>query len=133
MEDKIMKLTKLTILLCSTLLLISLASAEGKPIKKDHFMQINPNITNEALRAELENLGMDFDAERQRVHDSYAKQIEVLKEERRLEIKSVKDEFSEKRNALFAKYGEDRKKTKPAINPNNMKKVKGKKPSRKSK
>ena len=128
-----MKLTKLTILLCSTLLLISLASAEGKPIKKDHFMQINPNITNEALRAELENLVMDFDAERQRVHDSYAKQIEVLKEERRLEIKSVKDEFSEKRNALFAKYGEDRKKTKPAINPNNMKKVKGKKPLRKSK
>ena len=133
MEDKIMKLAKLTILLSSTLLLISLASAEGKPIKKDHFMQINPNITNEALRAELENLGMDFDAERQRVHDSYAKQIEVLKEERRLEIKSVKDEFSEKRNALFAKYGEDRKKTKPAINPNNMKKVKGKKPLRKSK
>ena len=133
MEDKIMKLTKLTILLSSTLLLISLASAEGKPIKKDHFMQINPNITNQALRAELENLGMDFDAERQRVHDSYAKQIEVLKEERRLEIKSVKDEFSEKRNALYAKYGEDRKKTKPAINPNNMKKVKGKKPLRKSK
>ena len=133
MEDKIMKLAKLTILLSSTLLLISLASAEGKPIKKDHFMQINPNITNEALRAELENLVMDFDVERQRVHDSYAKQIEVLKEERRLEIKSVKDEFSEKRNALFAKYGEDRKKSKPAINPNNMKKVKGKKPLRKSK
>ena len=94
MEDKIMKLTKLTILLSSTLLFISLASAEGKPIKKDHFMQINPNITNEAHRAELENLGMDFDAERQRVHDSYAKQFEVLKEQRRLEIKSVKDKLN---------------------------------------
>ena len=112
-----MKLTKLTILLSSTLLLISLASAEGKPIKKDHFMQINPNITNEALRAELENLVLDFDAERQMVHDSYAKQFEVLKEERRLEIKSVKDEFSEKRNALFAKYGEDRKKPKQPFPP----------------
>ena len=133
MEDKIMKLTKLTILLCSTLLLISLASAEGKPIKKDHFMQINPNITNEALRAELENLVMDFDAERQRVHDSYAKQIEALKEERRLEIKSVKDEFSEKRNALFAKYGEDRKKNKPAIFPDKKKKDKDKKSLRKPK
>ena len=133
MEDKIMKLTKLTILLCSTLLLISLASAEGKPIKKDHFMQINPNITNEALRAELENLVMDFDAERQRVHDSYAKQIEALKEERRLEKKSVKDEFSDKRSALFVKYGEDRKKTKPAIKPNMEKREKGKKPLRKSK
>ena len=133
MEDKIMKLTKLTILLCSTLLLISLASAEGKPIKKDHFMQINPNITNEDLRAELENLVMDFDAERQSVHDSYAKQIEALKEERRLEIKSVKDEFSEKRNALFAKYGEDRKKNKPAISPDKKKKVKDKKSLRKPK
>ena len=133
MEDKIMKLTNLTILLSGFMFLISLASAEGKPIKKDHFMQINPNITNEDLRAELENLVMDFDVERQRVHDSYAKQIEVLKEERRLEIKSVKDEFSEKRNALFAKYGEDQKKTKPAINPNNRKKVNGKKPLRKSK
>ena len=133
MEDKIMKLTKLTILLSSTLVLISLTSAEGKPIKKDHFMQINPNITNKDLRAELEGLVMNFDAERQRVHDSYAKQIEVLKEERRLEIKSVKDEFSEKRNVLFAKYGEDQKKTKPAINPNNRKKVNGKKPLRKSK
>ena len=128
-----MKLTKLTILLCSTLLLISLASAEGKPIKKDHFMQINPNITNEALRAELENLVMDFDAERQRVHDSYTKQFEVLKEERHLEIKSVNDEFSEKREALFIKYGEDRKKTKPAIKPNIEKREKGKKPLRKSK
>ncbi len=133
MEDKRMKLTNLTILLSGFMFLVSLASAEGKPIKKDHFMQINPNITNESLRAELENLVMDFDAERQRVHDSYAKQIEVLKEERRVEIKSVKDEFSEKRNALFAKYGEDQKKTKPAISPEKKKKVEGKKSLRKSK
>ena len=76
---------------------------------------------------------MDFDAERQRVHDSYAKQFEVLKEERRLEIKSIKDEFSEKRKALLAKYGEDRKKTKPTISPENKKKVKGEKSLRKSK
>jgi len=122
-----MKLTNLTILLSGFMFLVSLASAEGKSIYKDNFLRINPNITNEDLRAELENLVMDFDVERQRVHDSYAKQIEVLKEERRLEIKSVKDEFSEKRNALFAKYGEDRKKTKPTISPEKKKKVKGKK------
>ena len=122
-----MKLTNLTILLSGFIFLVSLASAEGKSIYKDNFLRINPNITNEDLRAELENLVMDFDVERQRVHDSYAKQIEVLKEERRLEIKSVKDEFSEKRNALFAKYGEDRKKTKPTISPEKKKKVKGKK------
>ena len=133
MEDKIMKLTNLTILLIGFMLLVSLASSEGKSINKDNFLRINPNITNEALRAELENLVMDFDAERQRVHDSYAKQFEVLKEERRSEIKSVKDEFSEKRKALLAKYGEDRKKTKPTISPEKKKKVKGKKSLRKSK
>ena len=133
MEDKIMKLTNLTMLVSSFMFLVSLASAEDKSINKDNFLRINPNITNEALRAELETLEMDFDAERQRVHDSYAKQIEVLKEERRLEIKSVKDEFSEKRNALFAKYGEDQKKPKPAISPEKKKKVKGKKSLRKSK
>ena len=122
-----MKLTNLTILLSGFMFLVSLASAEGKSIYKDNFLRINPNITNEDLRAELENLVMDFDAERQRVHDSYAKQIEVLKEERRLEIKSVKDEFSEKRNALFTKYAEDRKTTKPAISTDKKKKVKDKK------
>ena len=127
MEDKLMKLTNLTTLLIGFMLLVSLASSEGKSINKDNFMRINPNITNEVLRAELENLVLDFDAERQRVHDSYAKQFEALKEERRLEIKSVKDEFSEKRNALFVKYGEDRKKTKPAISPEKKIKVDGKK------
>ena len=131
MEGKIMKLTNLTILLSGFMFLVSLASAEGKSINKDNFLRINPNTTNKDLRSELENLVMDFDAERQRVHDSYAKQIEVLKEERRLEIKSVKDEFSEKRNTLFAKYGEDRKKTKPAISPDKKKKVKDKKLLRK--
>ena len=133
MEDKLMKLTNLTILLIGFMLLVSLASSEGKSINKDNFMRINPNITNEALRSELENLILDFDTERQRVHNSYAKQIEALKEERRLEIKSVKDEFSEKRNALFAKYAEDRKINKPAISPDKKKKVEDKKSPRKPK
>ena len=133
MEDKIMKLINLTILLSGFMFLVSLASAENKSINKDNFLRINPNITNEALHAELENLVMDFDVERKKVHDSYAKQFEVLKEERRLEIKSVKDEFSEKRKALLAKYGEDRKKTKPTISPEKKKKVKGKKSLRKPK
>jgi hypothetical protein len=45
----------------------------------------------------------------------------------------MKNEFGEKRKALFTKYGEDRKKTIPAINPNMEKWEKGKKPLRKSK
>ena len=133
MEDKSMKLTKLTILFSIFLLLASLIIAEDKSIGTDKFMHINPNITNEALRVELENLGKEFDIERQWVRDSYEKKIETLKDERRIEIKSIKNEFGEKREALFTKYGEDRKKTKPAINPNMEKREKSKKPLRKSK
>lgn len=128
-----MKLTKLTILFSSFLLLASLIIAEDKSIGKDKFMRINPNITNEALRAELENLVIEFDVEKQRIRNSFDKKIETLKDERRIEIKSMKNEFGEKREALFTKYGEDRKKTKPAINPNMEKREKGKKPLRKSK
>ena len=133
MEDKSMKLTKVTILFSSFLLLASLIIAEDKSIVKDNFLRINPNITNEALRAELENLVIEFDVEKQRIRNSFDKKIETLKDERRMEIKSMKKEFGEKRKALFAKYGEDRKKTKPAIKPNMEKREKGKKPLRKSK
>jgi len=133
MEDKSMKLTKLTILFSSFLLLASLIIAEDKSIGKDKFMRINPNITNEALRAELENLVIEFDVEKQRIRNSFDKKIETLKDERRIEIKSMKNEFGEKREALFTKYGESRKKTKPAIKPNMEKWEKGKKPLRKSK
>ena len=133
MEDKSMKLTKLTILFSSFLLLASLIIAEDKSIGKDKFMRINPNITNEALRVELENLAIEFDVEKQRIRNSFDKKIETLKDERRMEIKSIKNEFGEKREALFTKYGESRKKTKPAIKPNMEKREKGKKPLRKSK
>ena len=133
MEDKSMKLTKLTIIFSSFLLLASLIIAEDKSIGKDKFMRINPNITNEALRAELENLVIEFDVEKQRIRNSFDKKIETLKDERRIEIKSMKNEFGEKREALFTKYGESRKKTKPAIKPNMEKREKGKKPLRKSK
>ena len=133
MEDKSMKLTKLTILFSSFLLLVSLIIAEDKSIGKDKFIRINPNITNEALRAELENLVIEFDVEKQRIRNSFDKKIETLKDERRIEIKSMKNEFGEKREALFIKYGESRKKTKPAMNSNMKKRENGKKPLRKSK
>ena len=133
MEDKSMKLTKLTIIFSSFLFLASLMIAEDKSIGKDNFLRINSNISNEALRAELENLIIEFDVEKQRIRNSFDKKIETLKDERRIEIKSMKKEFGEKRKALFTKYGEDRKKTKPAINPNIGKREKGKKPLRKSK
>ena len=48
-----MKLTKLTLICSSFLLMASLIIAEDKLIEKDKFLRINPNITNEVLRAEL--------------------------------------------------------------------------------
>ena len=128
-----MKLTTLTILCSCFLLLASLVNGENKSIAKDNFMRINPNITNEALRAELENLGKEFDIEKQRIREFYDNKIKTLKDKRRIEINSIKNEFGEKRDALFTKYGESRKKTKPAMNPNMEKREKGKKPLRKSK
>ena len=109
MEDKSMKCKNLTILVGSFLLLFSLSSAGGKEVIKDHFLSFNPNIKNEKLRAELEILRTDFDAERQEIQDYYTEEIEKLKEERRLEVKAIKKEFGEKREAIIIKYGEDRK------------------------
>ena len=109
MEDKSMKFTKTTILTGSFLLLFSLPCADEKAVKKDHFLGINPNIKNEKLRAEIEILMTDFDAERQKIQDYYTAEIEKLKEERRLEVKAIKKEFGEKREALIIKHGEDRK------------------------
>jgi len=62
--------------------------------------------------------------------------IEKLKEERRLEVKAIKKEFGEKREALIIKYGEDRKvkHSKPErSNPPDKKVEKNKKPIRKPK
>ena len=109
MEDKSMKFINLTILVGSCLLLFSVLSAGEKAVKKDHFLSINPNIKNEKLRAELEILRTDFDAERQEIQDYYTEEIEKLKNERILEVKAIKKEFGEKRDALIIKYGEDRK------------------------
>ena len=90
MEDKSMKCKNLTILVGSFLLLFSLSSAGEKEVIKDHFLSFNPNIKNEKLRAELEILRTDFDAEIQEIQDYYTEEIEKLKEERRLEVKTVK-------------------------------------------
>ena len=131
-----MKFTNLTILISSFLLLFSLTGAVEKAVKKDHFLNINPNIKNEKLHAELEIIMTNFDTERQKIQDYYTVEIEKLKEERRLEVKAIKNEFGEKREALIIKYGEDRKvkHSKPErSNPLDKKVEKNKKPIRKPK
>ena len=109
MENKPMKYTNLTILVGSFLLLFPVLSAGEKAVKKDHYFSINPNIKNEKLRAELEILKTNFDAETQKIQYYYIEEIEKLKEERRLEVIAIKKEFGEKWDALKIKYGEDRK------------------------
>ena len=109
MENKSMKLTKTTILAGSFLLLFSLSYGGEQSVKKDHFLSINPNIKNEELRSELEILIQDFDIERQRIQIYYTEEIEKLREERRSEVKTIKNEFGEKREALLKKYGKENK------------------------
>ena len=136
MEDKIMKFTKTNIVTSCLFLLFSLSSADEKSVEKDHFLIINPNIKNEELRSELKILMKDFDLNKQNIHDYYTKEIEKLKEERRLKIKTIKKTFGEKRKDLLIKYGEDQKPKhfKPLkSNIPNKKKGKDNKPIRKSK
>ena len=131
MEDKSMKFTKTTILTGSFLLLFSLLYTGEKAVKKDHFLGINSNIKNEKLHGELEVLMQDFDVARQKIQDYYTEEIEKLKEERSLEVKSIKKEFGEKREALFIKYGENHKlihsKPDQVNSPDNEKRIKDKK------
>tara|TARA_B100001250_G_C19437798_1_gene630344 strand:- start:100 stop:480 length:381 start_codon:yes stop_codon:yes gene_type:complete len=123
-----MKLTKLILLLSNILILVTLIFAEntGKSGKKK-FLNINPNITNQNLRMELENLSDDFKNKRQRIYDKYQIEIDALKEKRRLQIQSIKSEFGEKRDGLYIKYGEKEKQSKSAKKPNKLKREKGKK------
>jgi len=81
------------------------------------------------LRAELENLRLDFDVERQKIQEYYAKEIEKIKKEKQLEIRAIKQQFGKKREALEKKYGEEQKEiqlipdnTIPTVKQNRVKK-----------
>ena len=128
-----MQLTKLTIFFTYFLLLASIVNGEKKLNDKEKFLSINPNITNEALRSELENLMEEFGVEKQRVRIFYDEKIIALKAERLKKIQSIKKDFGERREVLFIKYGEDRKKLKSTILPNIKKRGKDKKRILKSK
>ena len=90
-EDKLMKFIKTTILFGSFLLLFCLSNA----VEKSNFLSINSNINNEELSSELEAVIKDFDKERQKIQNYYTKEIEKLKEVRRLKVKVIKKEFGE--------------------------------------
>ena len=93
------------IILSIPFLLLQPLTAE---VEKDHSLSVNPIIKNEQLKSKLESLKQDFDVERQKIQDYYTKEIERLKEERRLEVKALKKKFVGQRETLMQKYSEDR-------------------------
>lgn len=115
-----MKLVKLTVISASICLLGSLLVADTKPVKKDGFLQINPNIKNEALRGELDILKQEFDGKRDDILKTYEKEIQYLIEKRQAEVSTIKIDFSKKRELILNRHAETGKlTTKPYTKKNN--------------
>ena len=106
-----MKRFSIVALTGSIIIMLTVLTAGDKEKKGDNFLRINDNIQNKELRAELEGLREEFKFERNRIHDYYKEKIEEIKESRGNEIRTIKKDFSERREVLMKKYfGKMRKK-----------------------
>ena len=94
----------ITVLTSSIFLILTFLSAEVKEKREDDFFRINDNIQNEELRSELAELREEFMIERSRIREYYNEKMEILKETRRGEIKTIKNNFAERREVLMKKY-----------------------------
>jgi uncharacterized membrane-anchored protein YhcB (DUF1043 family) len=111
-----MKRIFITILTGTIFTVLTVLNAEEKERKSDDFLRINDNIQNEELRSELEGLREEFNIERSQIQKFYTEKIALLKEARRNEIKTMKNDFAERRKMLMKKhFGKLRKK--PQMNP----------------
>ena len=123
-----MKKKIFVLFIISTVFTMNLLLAEKKEkLKKDNdnFLRAKPYIQNEELRAELENLRMQFNIEEKNIHDSYKEKMEDLKISRKNEMKSLKNDFASRRDLLFKKYPpKKRKKKQLDINDTKPNKVK---------
>ena len=101
------------IILTGTLFaVLTVLNAEEKERKNDNFLRINDNIQNEELRSELEGLREEFNIEKSQIQKYYTEKIAHLKEARRNEMKTMKNDFAERREMLMKKhFGKMRKKT----------------------
>ena len=99
-----MKIIIITIFTSSILLILTILSANVKEKGEINFLNINDNIQNEELRTELEDLREEFDLERARIQEYYNEKIETLKGERRDGIKTIKEDFAERRKIIMNKY-----------------------------
>ena len=92
-------------------------SARMEEKRGDNFLRINDNIQNEELRTEMETLREEFNLQRTRIREYYHEQMEALKSARRGEMKTIKADFSDRKDVLMRKYvGNKRKKTKMQSN-----------------
>jgi hypothetical protein len=92
--------------------MLTVLSARMEEKRGDDFLRINDNIQNEDLRMEMETLREEFNSERTRIREYYHEQMEALKSARRSEMKTMKVDFSERKDVLLKKYvGKKRKKT----------------------
>ena len=106
-----MKRFSIVSLTCSIIIMLTVLTAGVKEKKGADFLRINDNIQNKELRAELEGLRDEFKFERNRIHDYYKEKMEAIKESRGNEIRTIKKDFSERREVLMKKYfGKMRKK-----------------------
>ena len=115
-----MKRFSIVSLTCSIIIILTILTAGVKEKKGDNFLRINDNIQNKELRAELEGLREEFKFERNHINEYYKEKMEEIKKARGTEIKTVKKDFSERKEILMKKYfGKMREKplienTKPA-------------------
>ena len=112
-----MKRIFIAILMGSIFFMLSILTAEVREKKSDNFLRTNDNIQNEELRTEMDALREEFNLERTRIREYYHEQMEALKSTRRGEMKTIKADFSDRKDVLMRKYvGNKQKKTKMKSN-----------------
>ena len=112
-----MKRIFIIILTGSIFFTLSALIAGEKEKKTDDFLRANPNIKNEELRLELGELRKAFDVEKTRIQENYHSKMEVLKIARKNEVKTLKNDFAERRELLFKKYPPKKRHTPKMANP----------------
>ena len=103
-------MTYLKLFSITFLIVGNLFSKDVKSLPKSNTSNEYEDIENPELQAELETLKMEFEKQRQMIMDRFEIQIDNLKSERKDKVNVVREDFAERRKALFKKYGVKRSK-----------------------
>ena len=120
-------------LIVSIFIMLTLLSAEVKEKKGDNFLRVNDNIQNQELRIELEGLREEFNIERIQIQKYYNEKIGTLKAARGTDVKTLKNDFVERRAVVMKKYFGKMRKKPPIGTHEPVKNVPGKKKALKDK